>query len=145
MYGIYYNLPINFKKITSKMDADKTNLENSIAREINLVLTSAYGECKFNELYGCAVWEMDFDILCTHNVLKEKITQAINTSIQSNINRLALTRLKVNVLEQTVTPVADASLRTKKRVEIFIDGKTKKTNRDFSFFGYFFLGPLSYS
>lgn len=144
MKGTYYKAPINFQKIIDKKDAILTNLQESIVGEINLVLTTSFGECKFDPDLGCGIWEMDYDILCNQNVLKTQIYESIKQAIQTNIYRLQLENLKVNVYEQAVDSVEE-SMRSKKKVELRIIGKIRETNRVFDYYNYFFVGPLSYS
>ncbi len=143
MNGLYYTLPIRFSDITTKKDLSVTNLEQSIAQNINLVLTTSYGECKFNESFGCNIWETDFDLLTEHTDLKLNIQDALFESIERFEQRLEVQEVNVSISEEKVTAV-DASFRLKKKVDIVVAGTVKKTNRPFNFYGYFYLGPLSY-
>ena len=143
MYGIYYKTPINFKDLIGKKEVEKTNLEHSIAQYINLVATSSFGECKFDEMFGCKIWEMDFDLLSDQNSLKDKIRDALKNAIKSHEYRLELTEISVSVTEAKAASYNN-NLRMKKKINIVINGNVKKTNRPFNFYGYFFVGPLSY-
>lgn len=143
MYGIYYKTPIDFKDLMAKKEIDKTNLEHSIAQYINLVATTSFGECKFDELFGCKIWEMDFDLLWDQNTLKDKIKEALKNAIKKHEYRLELTEIEVSITEAKAASYNN-NLRMKKKVNIVVNGNVKKTNRAFNFHGYFFVGPLSY-
>lgn len=143
MYGIYYKVPMNFKDLMQKKELEKTNLENSVAQYINMAVTSSYGECKYNESFGCKIWETDFDILSDHNTMKQNIKKALTDTIKSLEKRLDLKEVEVTISEDRVASL-DNILRMKKKVNVNIDGYILKTNRPFNFYGYFFLGPLSY-
>ncbi len=143
MYGIYYKIPMNFKNLIQKKELDKTNLEHSIAQYINMVATSAYGECKYNETFGCRIWETDFDMLSDQNTMKQKIKQALIDAIKLHESRLNLKEVEVTITEDQVASM-DNALRMKKKINVDISGFIKKTNRPFNFYGYFFVGPLSY-
>jgi phage baseplate assembly protein W len=143
MYGIYYKTPINFKDLIGKKEVEKTNLEHSIAQYINLVATSSYGECKFDEMFGCKIWEMDFDLLSDQNTLKDNIRDALKNAIKLHEYRLELTEIEVSITEAKAASYNN-NMRMKKKINIVINGNVKKTNRPFNFYGYFFVGPLSY-
>lgn len=143
MNGFYYNIPLNFKEIIEKKEASKTNLEQSIAQYINLTLTTSFGECKFDELYGCRIWEMDFDILAKSNILKYQIQNDVKDTLQLHENRLDLKEVNVEINEVQSSSYNNA-LRMKKKVYVSVEGFVKKTNRPFKFNLDFFVGPLSY-
>ncbi|MFC4816891.1 MULTISPECIES: GPW/gp25 family protein [unclassified Flavobacterium] len=143
MYGIYYKTPISFKDLIGKKEIEKTNIEHSIAQFINLVATSSFGECKFDETFGCKIWEMDFDLLSDQNTLKDKIRDALKNAVKQHEYRLELTEIEVSITEAKAASY-NHNLRMKKKINIVIKGHVKKTNRPFNFYGYFFVGPLSY-
>lgn len=143
MYGIYYKTPISFKDLMEKKEIEKTNLEHSIAQCINLVATSSYGECKFDESFGCKIWEMDFDLLSDQNTLKDRIREALVVAIKKYEYRLDLADVEVSITEAK-TASYNNNMRMKKKINVVVKGNVKKTNRPFNFFGYFFVGPLSY-
>ncbi len=143
MYGIYYNTPINFQDLLEKKDLEKTNIESSIGKYINLVVTSSFGECKFNEMFGCKMWEMDFDLLSNSNTLRDRIKNDVKEAIKMHENRLDLTEVEIIIKDAPAASYNNA-LRMKKRIHVIISGFIKKTNRPFNFKGHFFVGPLSY-
>lgn len=143
MNGFYYTIPINFKEIIEKKEAVKTNLEQSIAQYINLTLTTSFGECKFDELYGCRIWEMEFDILAKSNILKYQIQNDVKETLEIHEKRLILKDVNVDINEVRSSSYNN-SLRMKKKVYVIVEGFVKKTNRPFKFKLDFFVGPLSY-
>ncbi len=143
MYGIYYKTPVSFKDLMEKKEIEKTNLEHSMAQFINLVATSSYGECKFDESFGCKIWEMDFDLLSDQNTLKDRIREALIFSIKKYEYRLDLADVEVSITEAKSVSYNN-NMRMKKKINIVVNGNVKKTNRPFNFYGYFFVGPLSY-
>ncbi len=143
MEGTFYKTPLNFSKIFQRQELPKSSIEDSIAQYINLVATSSFGECKFDESFGCKFWETDFDLLVDYAVLKNKITQDLTDSIQQHEKRLRLTEVVVQIREGSIdSPLA--SMRMKKKVYVQIKGFIIKTDRPFQFQGFFYLGPLSY-
>lgn len=144
MYDTYYKTPLKFKDLIEKKDLEKVSLEYSIAQFINIVITSSFGECKFNEIFGCKIWEADFDLLSYPNTLKDRIKNDVKVAIKMQENRLDLTEVEVSIGNVKAASYNN-SYRIKKRITIEIKGFIKKTNRDFSFITKFFVGPLSYN
>lgn len=144
MYGVYYKTPIRFKEVMEKKELEKTTLEVSIAQYITMVITSSFGECKFNEHFGCKIWEIDFDLLMDNNTLKERIKNDIRNAITIHETRLDVREVAISISEIRAASYKSQH-RMKKRINIQIQGYVKKTNRPFNFQNYFFIGPLSYS
>ena len=144
MYGIYYKIPIRFKDLIEKKEPEKTTLENSIAQYINMILTSSFGECKFNEMFGCSIWETDFDLLSDNISLRDKIKNDVRGALLRHETRLNLKEVVIAISE-TRSASYNNSYRLKKRVDVSIYGYVKKTNRPFDFYSHFFVGPLSYN
>ena len=142
MQGVYYNLPLDFESLIEKKDAEKVTLETSIRQHIFLLATTALGECKFDETYGTEIWEMDFDLLKSDNMLKELIAETLKKSLQMHERRLFLEDVEVLVNDFNLGTLGKK--RMKKKVSIIIKGLILETNRPFVFNNSFFVGPLSY-
>lgn len=142
MKGIYYKIPIDFEGLTGKKDVDKISLEASIRQHIFLLATTALGECKFDETYGTEIWETDFDLMKSDNMLKELIAQTVKTSITRHEKRLTLENVEVSVQDYNLGTLG--KIKMKKKVTIAIKGLILETSRPFTFSNSFFVGPLSY-
>lgn len=144
MNGIYYKQPLNFKKLIDKKDLEKTNLDQSIAQYCNLIITSSFGECKFDENFGCGIWEIDFNLLTNLNILKDKLAKDILASITQYEKRITMIEVIVEIGELG-SPAYKTSTRLKKRINLFINATVVQTRRPFNFHGNFFIGPFSYT
>lgn len=139
---MFLKIPIDFNQIIQKKELDTITLEHSIAQRIVLLTTTYFGECKFDETFGCEIWNLDFDFLMSDNILKNTIMNALKESIYMHEQRLIITDVIVDISEQKIQSLD--TYRTKKRIDVRIKGNIKETNRDFNFNGFFFVGPLSY-
>ncbi|MDR2205438.1 MAG: GPW/gp25 family protein [Flavobacteriaceae bacterium] len=142
MQGIYYKIPFDFESLIGKKDADKISLDASIRQHIFLLITTSFGECKFDETYGTEIWEIDFDLMKSDNTLKETISETVKRSIAMHEKRLMLENVEVSVNDYNLGK--SGRRRMKKEVSIAIKGLVQETNRPFSFRSSFFVGPLSY-
>ncbi|MRI00642.1 hypothetical protein GH721_08905 [Kriegella sp. EG-1] len=140
----YYTLPLNVGKLINRETHDTCSLEQSISHHIHLISTTYFGECAFDETFGCAIWTIDFDNLKTANNLKSLMQQSLFESISKHEKRLQAIEVKVK-MKQTQLAGDINSIRIKKRLDIIIKARVKKTNEVFSHIEYFYIGPLSYS
>jgi len=143
MKGIYYPIPIDFQELTKKKELPKTTLEKSIDNYIRLVLTSHFGECKFDEGFGCEIWEVDFDLLKDLTLMRDNIKTFVTEAVKLQEPRLKLTNVEVRIGNAQSASYENA-VRFKRKVLIRISGHIKETNKPFTFNTQFFIGPFSY-
>jgi phage baseplate assembly protein W len=143
MKGVFYKLPLDFSAITRKEDLEKTSLEHSIAQQIILLATTSFGECKFNETFGCVIWETDFDLLMNENTFKDIISKNLKQGIRLHERRITVNEIKIKISETRTT--VDYKITIKKRVDIVLNAIVKSTNRSFDFNAFFYVGPLSFN
>ena len=139
MNNKFYSLPLKAVNFITTSEHEKCNINESIAHYIHLVTTSYFGECSFDESFGCSIWSIDFDNLKSITNLKEAIVDSLFNSLKKHEKRLVDFEVSVNIKQQEIK-----GNRMKKKVDILVKGKVKKTNEKFSYVEYFFIGPLSY-
>ncbi|MGB7395262.1 MAG: GPW/gp25 family protein [Pricia sp.] len=143
MENTYYTLPLDAKKLIGRKAHDSCNLMQSVANYIHLVNTSCFGECAFDKSFGCSIWLVDFDNLKSTKRLREFVQESLYESLLEHEKRLSALRINVKIKQEELLE-GNSSNAIKKRVDIHIRGKLKKTNEDFSYVEYFYIGPLSY-
>lgn len=139
----YYTLPLKANVLRSGSMHDTCTINQSIAHHIHLVNTSYFGECTFDEDFGSSIWLIDFDNLKSTNRLKGFIVESLEESLQRIEKRLTNIRVSVKVKQEEMFGM-EASNRIKKKVDINVKAKIKKTNESFNYVEYFYIGPLSY-
>lgn len=139
----YYKLPIKFDSILEKRDLNFCDIKESIANHIHLINTSYFGECTFDYNFGCSIWEVDFDNLKSRDKLRSLIAKSLTESLNRFEKRLSNISVEVNIRQEEVSN-SKAANHVKKRVTIKIHGKIIKTNENFSYADFFYIGPLSY-
>lgn len=143
MKNTYYTLPLNSKKLISSQAHKTCNLNESIAHYIHLMNTSYFGECTFDETFGCSIWIIDFDNLKSTNKLKNLVQNSLQESLVKHEKRLHEVRVDVKIKQEELHRATESN-RIKKRIDITVNGRIKKTSEDFSYIEYFYIGPLSY-
>lgn len=139
----YYELPLKPSNFYSKKEHKVCNIKESIAHYVHLINTSHFGECSFDDTFGCAIWEIDFDNLKSTNKLKSLIVDSLQESLKRHEKRLSNIKVVVKIKQEEILN-NDAVNRIKKRIDLKVNGKVKKTNEVFSYVEYFYIGPLSY-
>lgn len=142
MHELYYNIPFDFQMAKTKHDLPKIALTNSISAYIFMLITTSFGECKFDTEYGCRLWETDFDFQKSDNELKNFIKKSIFEALERNEKRLFINDIIISLLNENLGNSQD--IRIKKKVILRIKGKIIHTNGDFSEEISFFISPLSY-
>tara|TARA_R110000751_G_scaffold135_1_gene515 strand:+ start:6093 stop:6476 length:384 start_codon:yes stop_codon:yes gene_type:complete len=121
---------------------DKCSIKESISHSIHLLTTSYFGECTFDDTFGCSIWNVDFDNLSSVNKIKSVISDSLLESLKNHEKRLTNVYIDVSIKQEEITQKESSIV--KKKVSLKIIGKVKKTNEDFMYKEYFYIGPLSY-
>ena len=139
----YFTIPIKANRLITQESHDTCDLKQSIVYHIHLINTSYFGECSFDESYGCTIWDIDFDNLSSSNKVKEMIRESLIESLKKHEKRLSKIAIEVNIKQEEI-PSLKNGITVKKKVTLQIKGKIKKTDEDFHYNEYFYIGPLSY-
>jgi hypothetical protein len=143
MKNTYYTLPLNVKGLVSAKSYRMCDLNESISHYLHLINTSYFGECTFDESFGCSIWIIDFDNLKSSKRLISLIQESLTESIKRHEKRLSNVKVIVRIKQEELIGM-ELSNRIKRRVDITITGTVTKTSEAFSYVEYFYIGPLSY-
>ena len=139
----YYTIPLKPARFFTKEEHETCDIKQSIAHHIHLINTSSFGECSFDETFGCSIWELDFDNLKSSNKIRGLIKESLENSIRLHEKRLANVSVSAKIKQEEILNEKVAN-RIKKRVDLVITAKVKKTNESFRYVEFFYIGPLSY-
>ncbi|WP_461532411.1 GPW/gp25 family protein [Sinomicrobium sp.] len=142
MKDLYYKIPIDYKRITEGHDLRKVTLEESLAQYISLVITTIFGEYRYDKEFGTAIWDTDFDLLSNVNQLKDKIKESVFEKVRKYEKRLVVTDVSLAIGEDTIA--YNPNIRVKKRLDIVVYGVIKKTNEPYYYKSSYYLAPFSY-
>jgi len=142
MKDLFYKIPIDFKRLSSGEDLRKVTIEESLAQYISLIITTIFGEYKYDDEFGTVIWETDFNLLANANQLKDMIKESVHEKVKKYEKRLTVTDVTLGVSEDTVS--YDANIRVKKRLDIVVYGVIKKTNQPYYYKSSYFLAPFSF-
>lgn len=138
----YYQIPFRFNQLTERQDHPKCELAESVVSMLHLITITHFGECKFDETFGCEIWEHDFENITNTQLYKEQLRKSIQQTIEVYEPRLSISRVDIQI-EQVDSQIGKK--RTKSRINLHVKGTLSKTNEPFSFKEQFYIGPLSYT
>lgn len=142
MRDLYYKLPFDYKKLTSGNDVTKVTIEESLAQFITVIVSTIFGEYKYDEEFGTIIWDTDFNLLANPNKLKDMIKESVHEKVNQYEKRLQVTEVTLGVSENTLS--YETKIRVKKRLDIVVYGIIKNTNQPYYFKSAYYLAPFSF-
>ena len=118
-------------------------LQQSIAQRIHLILITNFNEFRYDNQFGCIIWETDFENIYNINQWKDKMARAVKDEIEKYEKRLMNIKTVLDLTEEEFH-VSDKSVyrRIKRRVDIKIQANVRKTNEPFFFQELLYVSPV---
>lgn len=135
----YYRLPLNFEELLQRQPLPRCSVQESVAQHLYLILTTHFGESRFDPGFGCVVWQQDFEAM-TDMRWKDDVQRSMEQTIAGRELRLGQVKVLVGVDDFDPSGV---SQRIRKRLEVSVRAVLKRTNEPFSFRASLFVAPLS--
>jgi hypothetical protein len=136
----FYTLPLRLDKVINRKPLTFCSLQESIAQNLYLLITTDFKELRYDHSYGCSVWEQDFEILANIK-WKDTIAGSLEETIRKHEERLNNIRVKVEIEEYKLQ--SKEIIRIKRKLIIRINGFIAKTNEKFEFMEQIFIAPFS--
>jgi phage baseplate assembly protein W len=130
----YYRFPLDMSRLMQKKELPTTDLITSIRQNIYLILTSEFGEFRFDETYGCTIWEHDFENIASVHTWRENMTNSLKSAISNHERRInnVRVRIEINQEERPLLSPSKTISRLKKCVDVFVSGVIVETNQPFN-------------
>jgi phage baseplate assembly protein W len=139
MSASYYHLPLDLEGILERQQLPRCSVQESIAQHLYLMLTTYFGESRYDTTFGCQVWEQDFEAMTTMR-WKDNVQRSVEESIRQYEPRLARARVEVGV---TDFELKNVNQRIRKRLEVKVSAALYRTDEPFAFQASLFVAPLS--
>lgn len=141
MSNEYLKLPIRFSSLFESKQLTTCSLLDSIYRNLHLLITTATGENTADNHYGVEFWDYDYHIHLSNDARKEMIINGLKEQISRYEKRIIELKVEANVRQSVFKTQSSEGMR--RRIEIMISGKIKRSLEPFSFQTGFFIGPFS--
>ena len=139
MSATYYRLPLDLAGLLERQQLPRCSMQESIAQHLYLMLTTYFGESRYEPEFGCQVWEQDFEAMTTIR-WKDNVQRSVEQSIRAYEPRLRRARVQVAVTDFELRNVAQ---RIRKRLEVTVHAALHHTDEPFAFQASLFVAPLS--
>ncbi|MBC8084309.1 MAG: GPW/gp25 family protein [Hymenobacter sp.] len=139
MSASYYLLPLDLEGILERQRLPRCSVQESIAQHLYLMLTTYFGESRFEPEFGCQVWEQDFEAMTTMR-WKDNVQHSVEHAIRDFEPRLVRARVQVAVSD---FELANVHQRIRKRLEVTVAAALHRTDEPFAFQASLFVAPLS--
>ncbi len=142
--SLYLRLPFNPELLIKGKQHPLCSQSESIAQNLQLLMTTYYGECKFDESFGSPVWDADFENIASINVWRNKTAKALEEVLKAKEKRLSAPIVTVNLSQEELRNELTSSFMIKRKIEIIISAKIEATNDLFEFNTEFYFSPISF-
>ena len=139
MSATYYRLPLDLEGIIGRQQLPRCSMQESIAQHLYLMLTTYFGESRYEPEFGCQVWEQDFEAMTTMR-WKDNVQRSVEQTIRAYEPRLVGPRAQVAVMDFELKNV---NQRIRKRLEVTVTATLHHTDEPFAFQASLFVAPLS--
>ena len=139
MSATYYRLPLDLSAIVERQRLPRCTVQESIAQHLYLMLTTYFGESRYEPEFGCQVWEQDFEAMTTMR-WKDNVQHSVEQAIIAYEPRLRRARVQVAVTDFELRNVHQ---RIRKRLEVTVYAALHHTDEAFAFQASLFVAPLS--
>jgi len=138
-------LPLNCRHFTTQLTFERCSIEESIAWHIRLLITTSYGECGFDEEFGCEIWEHEFEHAQVSRIWIDKMAIQMKSMLERYEKRLTQITVKASVSEEEMRheEVDKNLVRLQKSLHINVRGNIASTNEPFYFNDKIYLSPFA--
>ena len=140
----YLRLPFRPDMLIQRQEHPLCSLTESIAQHLHLLVTTYYGECKFDEDFGSPIWEADFENITSINVWRNKTGKELEDVIKKYEIRLTDPKVNINLFQEEFMDEAVSSKVMKRKVELRVTARVESTSELFEFDTLFYFSPISF-
>lgn len=139
-----YLMPFDFGALMQRnRELPSCNLGTSIAQNIFLIISSKHNEHRFDEQFGCGIWDKDFETITDATAWQEEINSSIRQSLNKYEQRLEDIHVDTLITEQPYRHPVTRVQSIKKKVIVNVRGTMKATGEPFAYSPQLFLSPIS--
>ncbi|HWB62834.1 MAG TPA: GPW/gp25 family protein [Chitinophagales bacterium] len=142
----YYRIPLKFSDLFKKKELPRCrDVGESISQHIHLILTSQFGEYRYDPTFGCNIWDHDFENIFINEDWNDRVSGSLKQAIDRHEPRLKNASVRAEIMQEEIQPGSKATpMRIKQKVVVHVEGVLSSTNERFETTQKLYLSPLSY-
>lgn len=139
----YLTLPMEPGELTRKKTHGSCSLKQSVAQNLHLIITTAFGELISDPDFGTTIWDAEFSNITFNSRQKETILDSLKKAIGKYEKRIE--NIKINLEVQQDELATERHSQMKKKLSVQVTSVLKLTNESIVYNDSFFIGPLAYN
>ncbi|MDR2232006.1 MAG: GPW/gp25 family protein [Tannerella sp.] len=139
----FYKTPLLFARLFESGDLSRCDEPESIDRNLELIITTCPGEHKYDPVFGCEIWFLDFENVVSVPKWQNTFMEHISASIRKYEPRVRDVETEVKFFDVKHQHEITGAISIRKRVDIRIDAVICSTGKKCLFCYSLYLGPLS--
>ncbi|MDR2144914.1 MAG: GPW/gp25 family protein [Tannerella sp.] len=138
-----YKTPLLFSRLFESGDLSQCSEEDSIDRNLELIITTCPGEHKFDPGFGCDIWELDFENVVSVQRWESNFVNYISNAIRKYEPRIREIETTVHFFDVKNQHEFSGAISIRKRVDIRINAEILSSDKKCAFLYSLYLGPLT--
>lgn len=122
---------------------EKCSEKESIDHHLELIMTTAPGEHKFDPEFGCKIWDLDFEKVVSKSRWENLYIKYIAEAIQKYEPRVTDVEPKVFLSDARVESKFSNAVSIRNKIDVHIDLTIISTKVRCCYYYTLYLGPLS--
>jgi phage baseplate assembly protein W len=141
----YYRTPLLFSRLfgNSGKELLRCSEEESIDRNIELIITTYPGEHSYDPAFGCGIWELDFENVVSELKWEKTFVEYIYAAVSRYEPRIREIKPCVEFHDIRNRHEVSGAVSIRKRVDISMDAVITDSGKKCRFSYSLYLGPLS--
>ncbi|WP_443939951.1 GPW/gp25 family protein [Pedobacter sp. MW01-1-1] len=140
---MYIKFPVQFGDVIEGRELETCSLGESIAQHLQLLITTRFGENRFDFEYGNKIWELEFQHSITNESWEEQFRTHLIDSILSYENRIEKPVVQIfSEMVEKEWPMKNFT-EIRKKVIVLIKATLTESKESFSFKTELYLSPMS--
>lgn len=136
----YLKYPVNFKSLLKGSPGNFCKIEESIAYNIMMMITTSFGEIPETPKYGTVIWDLEFNQHIKKRDWEEMVKKSIYDVIAEFEKRLILSEVNISLDE---IDDKDLSSSIRRKVNIVVKGSIIESLIPFNFHTKLNISPIS--
>lgn len=143
MSAPFYKYPLSLSTIFESKDMMRCGLGESISQNIQLIITSSHGEHRYNDRFGCKIWDMDFELAMSLGMWEEQLRQSLHLGVTEFEKRIEQVQIEVKISEVEDFQPIRKYIAIKRKVDILVKAIIVETGEKYNFHTDLFLSPVT--
>lgn len=136
----YLKYPVNFKSLLKGSQENFCKIEESIAYNIMMIITTSFGEIPETPGYGTIIWDLEFNQHIKKRDWEDLVRKSLQESIAEFEKRLLLSEITIS-LDEIDDKELSSSIRRK--ANIIVKGSIIESQIPFNFHTKLNISPIS--